>query len=198
MKKDRESKPVATYLSLVLLGTAAGLGGAYVLGLGQLNLQGTNNAVVTSTVATAAIPPGISTNSFIIDVVKESGPAVVRVNASRTVATEVPQSFDDPMFRRFFGVPNGLSIPDKQVQRGFGSGLIVSPDGIIYTNAHVIEGADEVTVTLKDGRTLKGKVLGGDKITDVAVVKIDAKDLPTIKIGNLRQAAAWRMGYSHR
>jgi Do/DeqQ family serine protease len=120
-------------------------------------------------------------------VVKESGPAVVRINASKTVTTEMPEVFNDPLFRHFFGGSGMPQMPEKQVRRGVGSGLIISPDGLIYTNAHVIEGADKVTVTLKDGRTLQGKVLGWDKVTDVAVVKIEAKNLPTVKLGNSDQ-----------
>jgi S1-C subfamily serine protease len=81
-------------------------------------------------------------------------------------------------------VPN---IPDKQVERGTGSGFIISGNGEILTNAHVVNGADTVTVTLKDGRTFKGKVLGVDTVTDVAVVKIDAGNLPTVSLGNSDQ-----------
>src|SRR5205807_1825660 len=68
--------------------------------------------------------------------------------------------------------------------RGVGSGFIVSPDGVILTNAHVVAGADEVTVRLTDKREYKAKVLGSDKMTDVAVLKIDARGLPSVKIGN--------------
>ncbi len=191
MKNHKESSPVkqtGTYLSLLLLGTGLGLGGAYVVNNLLPNPEEATNLVSPNS-ATAAIPPGISPTSFITEVVKETGPAVVRINASKTVTTEVPEALNDPMFRRFFGsqIPQ---TPDRKVQRGVGSGLIVSSDGLIYTNAHVIEGADKVTVTLKDGRTLQGKVLGGDKFTDVAVVKIDAQQLPTVKIGNSDQLQA--------
>ncbi len=73
---------------------------------------------------------------------------------------------------------------EKQVQRGTGSGFIISNDGKIITNAHVVEGADKVTVTLKDGRTIDGKVLGSDPLTDVAVVQVETSNLPTVKLGN--------------
>ena len=91
--------------------------------------------------------------------------------------------FKDPFFRRFFGsqVPN---VPEEEVQRGTGSGFILSEDGKIVTNAHVIAGSQEVSVTLKDGRTFTGKVLGTDPITDVAVIDIEADKLPTVKAGN--------------
>lgn len=74
--------------------------------------------------------------------------------------------------------------PTERVERGTGSGFIIGTDGRILTNAHVVNGADTVTVILKDGRTFKGKVLGEDPITDVAVVKIEANQLPTVSLGN--------------
>jgi serine protease Do len=179
-------KKMAAYLSLMLLGAGAGIGGVYYLGnsesltrtpqtsaLAQNNEQPSNNVV-----------PDIATpTNFVTDVVNRVGPAVVRINASRTVATRTPEMFNDPFFRNFFGsqVP---SVPDRQIQRGLGSGFIMSADGQIITNAHVIDGADEVSVTLKDGRTYKGRVLGADPVTDVAVVKIDAENLPTVRLGN--------------
>ncbi|HEX7055119.1 MAG TPA: DegQ family serine endoprotease [Burkholderiales bacterium] len=88
---------------------------------------------------------------------------------------------DNPLyefFRRFQG-----QMPPVP-QQGMGSGFIVSPDGVILTNAHVVEGADEVRVKLTDRREFKGKVVGVDKQTDIAVVRIDAKDLPTVKLGD--------------
>lgn len=75
-------------------------------------------------------------------------------------------------------------MPNERVQRGTGSGFIVSNDGKIFTNAHVVDGADEVTVTLKDGRSFPGRVMGSDPSTDVAVVKIEAGDLPTVALGD--------------
>ncbi len=85
----------------------------------------------------------------------------------------------DPFFR-FFGMPNMPQQQDDTPVRALGSGFIVSPDGVILTNAHVVHGATQVTVTLSDHREFKAKVLGQDKATDVAVLKIDAKNLPTV------------------
>ena len=87
------------------------------------------------------------------------------------------------MFPGFRGFPRP-QMPDQAPTQGVGSGFIVSPDGVILTNAHVVADADEVTVRLTDKREFKAKVLGSDKMTDVAVLKIDAKDLPVVKIGN--------------
>jgi S1-C subfamily serine protease len=91
---------------------------------------------------------------------------------------------DDPFFRQFFGDDFFSQAPRQQRLRGQGSGFIVDGNGIILTNAHVVDKADRVTVTLKDGRVFDGKVQGADEVTDLAVVKINGKDLPVAKLGN--------------
>jgi serine protease Do len=118
-------------------------------------------------------------------VVKRVAPSVVKITTSTKAkrvagnASQLPPGFDNPMFRQFFG---GRGGPDIQMppQSGLGSGVIISADGYIATNNHVIQGADEVIVALDDGRELKAKVVGRDPQTDIAVVKVDAKDLPAI------------------
>ncbi|GAB1540243.1 HhoA/HhoB/HtrA family serine endopeptidase [Scytonema sp. NUACC21] len=121
--------------------------------------------------------------NFVVGVVQRVGPAVVRIDASRTIAQQLPEEFNDPFFRRFFGdaVP---SEPRQRVERGSGSGFIINSEGQILTNSHVVNGADSVTVKLKDGREFKGRVLGEDPVTDVAVIKIDAGKLPSVSLGN--------------
>jgi S1-C subfamily serine protease len=94
--------------------------------------------------------------------------------------------FQDPRLRQFFG-DNQPNSRGEQVQRGVGSGFITSADGQIITNAHVVAGADEVQVTLKDGRSFTGRVMGADEVTDVAVIKIEASDLPTVALSNSDQ-----------
>jgi S1-C subfamily serine protease len=121
--------------------------------------------------------PNPSDLNYVARVVQEVGPAVVRINATRTVR----QSFDDFGLDEFFG---GRSPSRERVQRGTGSGFITTSDGRVITNAHVVEGADGVSVILKDGRRLDGKVVGTDPLTDIAVIKINASGLPTVKIGN--------------
>jgi Do/DeqQ family serine protease len=124
--------------------------------------------------------------NFITKVVNQAGTAVVRINASRTVQQNLPDAFNDPFFKEFFG--GHLPMPPaSQVERGVGSGFILNEKGQIVTNAHVVQGADTVQVTLKDGRTFKGKVLGADTVTDIAVVKIEADRLPMVKLGNSDQ-----------
>jgi S1-C subfamily serine protease len=116
--------------------------------------------------------------NFIADAVEKVGPSVVRINALKRLNGEI-----DP-FRQFFG-EGGL--PEEKIQEGTGSGFILSPDGRILTNAHVVEGADEVEVKLKDGRSFQGKVVGIDTVTDIAAVKIDANKLPAASLGNSEQ-----------
>ena len=127
----------------------------------------------------------IGGENFIADAVERVGPAVVRIDSSRTVtASRRPAIFDDPVFRQFFGEQGISDEPAQRVERGTGSGFILDANGTILTNAHVVEGADEVSVTLKDGRELRGEVVGEDSLTDVAVIKVDATNLPIVNIGN--------------
>ncbi|KAM3092779.1 HhoA/HhoB/HtrA family serine endopeptidase [Phormidesmis sp. 146-35] len=128
--------------------------------------------------ATPAAQPAVRTDNpdYVAQVVQQVGDAVVRINASRTVQQQSQNPID-----RFFG---GDNQPQERVQRGTGSGFIISQDGQIVTNAHVIAGADRVTVILKDGRRFEGDVVGVDRVTDTAVVKIKATNLPTVKLGD--------------
>jgi serine protease Do len=124
-------------------------------------------------------------------VVEANKAAVVNITSTRnarraagSAAPELPEGLEDhPLFEFFrrFGVP----MPDQEAPReGLGSGFIVQPDGIILTNAHVVQGADEVVVRLPDRREFKGTIVGVDTPTDIAVVRIDAKDLPTVRLGD--------------
>jgi serine protease Do len=124
----------------------------------------------------------LETGSF-SGVVKRVAPSVVKITTStkaRRVATAnpaLPPGFDHPMFRQFFGQGPEVQTPP---QNGLGSGVIISADGYVVTNNHVIQGADEVLVSLDDGRELRAKVVGRDPQTDIAVVKVDAADLPAV------------------
>lgn len=120
--------------------------------------------------------------NFIADAVERVGPAVVRIDASRRVPQEIPDVFQRP-FRRFFDEDVPFD-PNRQIEQGTGSGFILTEDGHIVTNAHVVEGADVVTVTLKDGREFNGEVVGIDPVTDIAAIRIQAEDLPTVTLGN--------------
>ncbi len=183
-KKLAWQQPI-TYLSLVLLGAGIPISGNYLLARNPLSVEPANSQVTAAPTTLASLPPTADTN-FVTAVVEKVGPAVVRIDSSRTVTTEAPNVFNDPFFRQFFGSELPRQ-PDKQIERGTGSGFIISADGRILTNAHVVDGTDTVTVTLKDGRKFQGKVLGKDTVTDVAVVKIQAKQLPTVAVGNSDQ-----------
>ncbi|MFT4195023.1 DegQ family serine endoprotease [Ottowia sp.] len=137
------------------------------------------------------------------DLVEQVGPSVVnirtvervRAGAANGPADEEMQEF----FRRFFGIPlpgtprqtprpnTRPQQPEQEVPRGVGSGFVISPDGYVMTNAHVVEGADEVIVTLTDKREFKARIVGADSRTDVAVVKIEATGLPAVRIGDVNR-----------
>lgn len=178
MNKSTVLKKVTTSLSLLLLGGGLAVGGNHLINSPQSfakePLEEEKIAQVNPEEGAIALP-----RNYVSDVVKKVGNSVVRIDASRTVISNNSPIFNDPFFRQFFGsqIPN---IPQERVQRGFGSGFVVSSDGLILTNAHVVDQSDRVTVTLKDGRTYEGKVMGSDSMTDVAVIKIEAEDLPAV------------------
>ncbi|MFT4266482.1 MAG: trypsin-like peptidase domain-containing protein [Xenophilus sp.] len=134
---------------------------------------------VVSIIEAPAASPGaaLSAPGSLSAAAKKAAPAVVSINTSKT-ASRNPRS-NDPWFRFFFGDQD-----DTQPQIGLGSGVIVSTDGYILTNNHVVEGADEIEVTLNDGRHAPGKLIGTDPDTDLAVVKIALDKLPVIVLGN--------------
>jgi S1-C subfamily serine protease len=126
----------------------------------------------------------VKSNSFVTAAVNRVGPAVVRIDTERTVTRRLPDPFsEDPFFRRFFGDNFPQQLPSEQL-RGIGSGFIIDRSGEVLTNAHVVAQADKVTVSLKDGRVLEGKVQGVDEVTDLAVVKVNGGDLPVAALGD--------------
>ena len=181
MKQSTLWKKATTSLSLVLLGGGLALGGNHLINSPQSFAQdSTDSDVAVETETAPPLETAIAVpQNYVSAVVNKVGDSVVRIDASRTISTNAPAMFKDPFFRQFFGsqIPN---IPNRQVQRGFGSGFVVSSDGLILTNAHVVDGSDQVTVTLKDGRSFEGEVMGTDSLTDVAVIKIEAEELPAV------------------
>ncbi len=175
--KPATLKQAALYATLPLLGAGVTIFGGRLFQQSPAIAQNTNPQMI------AQSRPGAVDGNFIADAAEKVGPAVVRINASRTVkAKERPEMFDDPMMRRFFGeMPDQ---PKERVQRGTGSGFIYSNDGLIMTNAHVVAGADTVEVVLRDGRKITGKVLGTDPLTDVAVIRVNDRNLPTVSLGD--------------
>jgi serine protease DegS len=114
--------------------------------------------------------------------VRQASPAVVNVYTTKTVNRKLPLLAFDPTFRRLFEDPDTTS--DARVQNSLGSGVIVSPQGYVVTNYHVIEGADEIYVMLGDERSVTARVVGTDLETDLAVLELAARDLPAIVVGN--------------
>jgi serine protease Do len=126
------------------------------------------------------------------DLAEKQGPAVVNISTTQVLKTQrfahpaIPFDEDDPafdLFRRF--MPRQMpGTPHEFKSESLGSGFIISPDGYLLTNAHVVDGADEVLVKLTDKREFKAKVIGSDKRTDVALIKIEASGLPTVRLGD--------------
>ena len=162
-------------------------------------------AMPAISVAQAPVPvaPSVRGLPDFTDLVEQVGPAVVnirtveRVRAGAGRGGQVDEEMQE-FFRRFFGIPlpnvprqgprqAPQEQPEGEVPRGVGSGFIISPDGYVMTNAHVVDGADEVLVTLPDKREFKAKLIGADKRTDVAVVKIDSTGLPFVRIGDVNR-----------
>jgi len=150
--------------------------------------------------STAAVTPGSIETSF-APVVERALPAVVNISSSKAAkvnAEDMPQQGMpqmEPFFRQFFGEEfggrgqgRGSMTPRKQYEHSLGSGVVVRSDGYILTNNHVIDGANEITVTFDNKREMKAKLVGTDAKTDIAVLKVDATNLPTIAMADSSQA----------
>ncbi len=156
---------------------------------------------VTASGAPALVPPAraqsaagagaLARQSFVAEAVRRTGPAVVTIDTERTVvvpgAAGGPQGLLlDPFLRQFFGLgPGAMAPPSQRTERGQGSGVIFQGDGLILTNAHVVERTDRVRVGLPDGRRVEGKVVGLDRLTDLAVVRLEGGGpWPVAPLGN--------------
>ncbi|MEJ1127108.1 DegQ family serine endoprotease [Variovorax sp. CCNWLW225] len=183
----RLTSPSALVLALATAGVIGAVGaGAYT------------SAVSAPTNATpVAAAPAMVTLPDFSTITTRDGPAVVNISVTGTAKESDAEAAaemqgidpDDPMFqffRRFQGQMGPRAQQRDVPVRAQGSGFIVSPDGLIMTNAHVVKGAKEVTVKLTDRREYRAKVLGADAKTDIAVLKIDAKNLPTLALGNTK------------
>ena len=176
--------------ALVAAGVVGGLATFYQQ-VDGLAVSPAHAAVQTAAVAPAVIPTAAANLPDFTALVDRVSPAVVNISvrSERKVALNADDDEDeqgDPMrefFKRFGGGPNGPQMRPQPTQ-GMGSGFIVSNDGYIVTNAHVVDDASEVTVKLTDRREFTAKVVGSDKRTDIALIKIDAKDLPALDISS--------------
>ncbi|AQQ29770.1 Do family serine endopeptidase [Burkholderia cenocepacia] len=152
---------------------------------GQLGKQ-----LATPIVALREVAPGIggapATTSY-AEAAQKAMPAVVNVFSSKDGSLPPDPRAKDPLFRYFFGDRNARKQQDEPAAN-LGSGVIVSPEGYILTNQHVVDGADQIEVALADGRTATAKVIGSDPETDLAVLKINMTNLPTITLGRSDQS----------
>ena len=168
--------------ALLLIGSVAGWTAAE---------NGFGNAAAAPSARVVSTPPstaaertiGASKDSY-AGVVEQVSPAVVTIRSERHTRRISQQLPDDPFFRQFFGERFGQREMPSQREGALGSGVVVRPDGYILTNNHVVDGAEQVTVELNDGRTLKAKIVGTDAATDLAVLKIDGNNLQTLSLGD--------------
>ncbi len=185
---------IATAALLISAALGGAIGGAYALNQNPAtNATPPTPLLVPTTVPAASTPaPGLPDMRSIV---ASQGPAVVNISVTGTRKTGYsgPQIDPNDPFFQFFRQFRGAIPQDSTPVRSQGSGFIVSADGTILTNAHVVDDADEVTVKLNDKREFKAKVLGMDPASDVAVLKIDGKNLPTVRIGNsqVTQVGEW-------
>ncbi|MEY3462933.1 MAG: hypothetical protein RLZZ468_711 [Cyanobacteriota bacterium] len=165
-------------------------------------------AALLSGPACGLLPPGqaqsvaaavLGRQSFVAAAVRRAGPAVVTIDTERTVVQQgsmggLPRGLlNDPLFRQFFGLPQ-IAPPQQRTERGSGSGFIFQADGLLLTNAHVVEKSDRVTVGLQDGRRVQGSVVGLDRLTDIAVVRLSGPGpWPVAPLGdsNTLQVGEW-------
>jgi S1-C subfamily serine protease len=173
---------VATVLGVLLVFSPLQLFSGWNLPFGDGGSIASSTSKPTSELVAQA--PTSRSTSFVAAAVNQVGNAVVRIDTERTITRNPDPFLSDPFFRRFFGeLP---TQPYEERLQGQGSGFIVDGNGTILTNAHVVEDADRVTVSLKDGRKFEGTVVGVDEVTDLAVVKIDVRGegLPTAPLGD--------------
>ncbi|CAM2194604.1 Periplasmic serine endoprotease DegP-like [Paraburkholderia kururiensis] len=141
-------------------------------------------------VALREVAPGIGNGpaqGSYADAAQKAMPAVVNVFSSKDGSLPPDPRAKDPLFRYFFGDRNNSRKQQDQPAANLGSGVIVSPEGYILTNQHVVDGADQIEIALSDGRTTTAKVIGVDPETDLAVLKIDLPNLPVITLGRMNQ-----------
>lgn len=185
--KNLISRPASLALGLVL--GVAGAGFAHTIQKVAVNAKATAtekaDANPPATLKLADPSEGASKTSF-APVVKAVLPSVVNISSSKVVkasAEGMEQLQMDPMFRQFFG-QGGMEVPKDRREKALGSGVIVSPEGYILTNNHVIDGATDVKVTLSDKREFQARIVGADPKTDVAVLKIQATNVIPLTIGD--------------
>jgi Do/DeqQ family serine protease len=170
----------------ILTLVAASIGGGLIAAFAVMNHSSAPVAVVARADTNSSQRAVSQLSNSFADIIEKASPAVVEISMTRVIKASEQQSnnpfLSDPFFRQFFG-GQGFR-PRDQREEGLGSGVIISPAGYIVTNNHVVDKATSLKVTLSDGRDFPAKLVGADPQTDVAVVKINASDLPTMPFAN--------------
>lgn len=174
----RHSLAIAVAVCIFVIGAALGVG---ISSWSGNTVLGSSRGIPIYIGQKDGRDPGQPNGGGFASILSPVLPAVVSITSSRIVTTPQSPIFNDPFFRHFFG---GQAAPQQQREMGLGSGVIVSPDGYILTNNHVVEKSNDVKVILSDKRQFPGKVVGTDPQTDIAVVKIAATGLPTVTFGD--------------
>ncbi|MBS1112558.1 MAG: serine protease MucD [Nitrospirae bacterium] len=171
-------KKILSGILILLMGFL--LGGLAFYTLGKLTGKG---RYLSSPIAPTVPRQIMETGKAFSEIVNTVSPSVVNISTTKVVRRETGPFFEDPFFD-FFSPFHEFGAPKKWKERSLGSGVIVSPDGYIITNNHVVEKADEIKVTLFDKRVFKGRIVGVDSKTDVAIIRIDAGNLPVLSWGD--------------
>src|ERR1700730_18085083 len=173
--------------TLLVLALALALSG----GVAGYTVEHTTHAAgghIHATLKVADPSEGASKTGF-APIVKQALPNVVNISSSKVVRTpnQIGEGLQmDPFFPQFFGrgFGNGLEVPKERRERSLGSGVIVSPEGYVLTNNHVVDGATDIKVTLSDKREIKAEIVGVDPKTDVAVLRLQGSNFPAITLGD--------------
>ncbi len=184
-KKSISIRRTSAIVALIVAAAAGGIVASYARAEGPTSVPMYTSSKTPAT--ESALVSGFA------PVVKRDQPAVVNISSSKVVRSQEGNYFGEmsPFFQQFFGgnFPGGAEVPRERLERSLGSGVIVSPDGYLITNNHVVDGASEIKVTLSDKREFDATVVGTDPNTDIAVLKIDARDLPTVSFADSSDVA---------
>jgi len=180
MQSDRAMRTPLGWAAVLLLIAVGFIGGLTVAGGGGRSGSELQAVVTTPAVVAAPDPTGVMSSA---DVAELTMPAVVNVSTDKVVESNWQHPFmEDPFFRRFFGPPRGEG--QERVERSLGSGVVVSSDGFILTNNHVVEMASKIRITFEGNEEYEAEVIGTDPQTDVALIKIEAENLPYLSFGD--------------
>ncbi|HWP83580.1 MAG TPA: DegQ family serine endoprotease [Terriglobia bacterium] len=190
---DKRVRSIKAFRLLVLIILVGGLGMLFVAGPRFFGRSGSPQVNFLFPTASAQVAGQVSFATGLTPVVEKVLPAVVNISSEKIVrmADSGPAApfFFDPFFREFFGdeFSRGYNQPRERREHSLGSGVIVTPDGYLLTNHHVIDGASEVRISLADRREFRARIVGTDPRTDIAVLKVDEPNLPVVPLGDSAQ-----------